>query len=164
MKSRQPALNPLLPWIVTCFVFLMAFSLFSCQEKNGNHAKFSALITRVDSTIQESRLIQEGLTKRMDSLKPINEFEALKLENTLNLLNSNLNDLLVYRDSLDRMAKENLPAENIMVLAETQADYVRGLASAGNALLQNRSFSFGEWKDGTPKPIADSITTPIQKK
>jgi hypothetical protein len=83
---------------------------------------------------------------KMDSLSKINEFEALKIQNNLNILEENLQDLqqLTALDLKSFPKTEEL--NNHLLQLSTQTQYVQALLASGKAIYEEHSQSFGKWK------------------
>lgn len=84
--------------------------------------------------------------EKMDSLSKINEFEALKIQNNLNILEENLQDLqkLTALDLKSFPKTEEL--NNHLLQLSTQTQYVQALLASGKAIYEEHSQSFGKWK------------------
>lgn len=138
--------------------------IISCKNKTSNVPVPTKELHQMESSINQAVKVKKLLLARADSLKLINEFEAIKIYNNLNILDENVTTLQLYIYSLsynqDLISDEY---QNLMTLALTQSEYVNSLVSSGQALLDNRSLSFGNWKNGQPNEINDSILTPVKK-
>jgi hypothetical protein len=146
--------------------FLMIFFLSllgSCKDNQKYTKEQSIILSQVDSSVTQASGVIKLLKQKADSLKPLNEFESIKLYNSIYMLEENTTALKSYHDSLLKHSGDAKSLNNLCIEASTQAEYVNGLVTAGKALYNNKSFSIGQWKDGTPKPIHDSIVTPIKK-
>lgn len=143
-------------------IFFLSF-LWSCKDNQKFTPEQTIIIAQVDSSVIQASGVIKLLQQKADSLKPLNEFESIKLYNSLYMLKENTAALKTYHDSLLKHSGDALSLNNLCIEASTQAAYVNGLVTAGKALYDNQSFSIGKWKDGTPKPIHDSIVTPIKK-
>lgn len=84
--------------------------------------------------------------EKMDSLSKINEFEALKIQNNLNILEENIQDL----QQLCAIAPSSLgkaeELKNHFLQLSTQTQYVQALLASGKAIYAEHSQSFGKWK------------------
>jgi hypothetical protein len=143
-------------------IFFLSF-LWSCKDNQKFTPEQTIIISQVDSSVTQASGVINLLQQKADSLKPINEFESIKLYNSIYMLQENTAALKTYHDSLLKHSGDAISLNNLCIEASTQAAYVNGLVTAGKALYDNQSFSIGQWKDGTPKPIHDSIVTPIKK-
>ncbi|MBK8516656.1 MAG: hypothetical protein IPL55_10360 [Saprospiraceae bacterium] len=149
-------------WDVTILLTgLMVF--FSCKNQHSVSSALSGDLLQMEVSITNAEKIKHLLLLRADSLKVINEFEAIKIYNNLNILDENVASLKLYRDTIIGITQETDAKHNLIVVATTQAEYVNSLIASGQAMLDNRSLSFGNWKEGTPKAIHDSIMTPVKK-
>jgi hypothetical protein len=146
-------------------IYFLIFSflfLWSCKDPHKFTPEQKTLLSEVDSSMSRANSVIKLLQHKADSLKSLNEFESIKLYNSLYMLKENTAALQTYHDSLNYNAGQIKSMDDLLIKTSTQAEYVNGLVTAGQALADNHSFSIGKWKDGTPKPIGDSIMTPIK--
>ena len=121
---------------------------WSCQTstskstKNPPPAELQLALATLDSCAILIPLWQQ----KMDSLSKINEFEALKIQNNLNILEENLQDLqkLTALDLKSFPKTEEL--NNHLLQLSTQTQYVQALLASGKAIYEEHSQSFGKWK------------------
>lgn len=82
----------------------------------------------------------------MDSLAKVNEFEALKIQNNLNILEESIQDLQQL-STLDLKSFQKTEELNTHLLQlSTQTQYVQALLASGKAIYEEHSQSFGQWK------------------
>ncbi len=84
--------------------------------------------------------------QKMDNLSKTNEFESLKIQNNLNILEENRQDLqqLTALDLKSLRKTEDL--NNHLLQLSTQTQYVQALLASGKAIYEEHSQSFGKWK------------------
>jgi hypothetical protein len=131
------------------FLYLSALLLILACGRTGTPAETAsasdphrALLAAADSLIQI-------LERRMVSAE--GEFDQLKLRNMRDILREN-------RESLARVAWAEGADQGVM--EDTQADYLRSLLIAAEALLSDNPLSVGKW-EGEVRPVPDSVPTPV---
>lgn len=135
---------------------------YACKnEKKDNH-EYNQEVLKMTETIKLATDLKQRLILRSDSIKVTNEFEAIKIENILNMMDQNVMALQNFKDSLTH-GRDHKIYDKIIHTALTQDEYVNTLILSAEALLENRSLSFGTWKNGMPKAINDTILTPVKK-
>ncbi|MBK6365317.1 MAG: hypothetical protein IPL63_11390 [Saprospiraceae bacterium] len=159
-------MQAILTFLKLFFICFISFLIFdSCSSKQQEiKLKQKELLVNLDTVLNKADIIMPLLQNKADSLKFADEFESLKYQNSLNMLRENLTDLKNYKDSINTVHFSQEKWNEWTVVVQTQAKYVNSLVAAGQALLANKSFSFGEWKDGNPSHRTDSIVTPVQVK
>lgn len=126
---------------------LLILTPLSCQTstlKTSN--SIPAEFQLAQATLDSCELFIPLWQQRMDSLSKINEFEALKIQNNLNILEENLQDLqqLTALDLKSFPKTEEL--NNHLLQLSTQTQYVQALLASGKAIYEEHSQSFGKWK------------------
>lgn len=129
-------------------LLLSGLFLWSCQTSssqtsvNNSPAELQLAQITLDSCI----VLIPRWQKKLDSLGTINEFEALKIQNNLNILEENISDLkkLVAQDLKTLKNKED--EQNHRLQLSTQTQYVQALLASGKAIYEEHSQSFGKWK------------------
>lgn len=121
---------------------------WSCQTSTSESSK-NNLPTELQlalATLDSSAIFIPLWQQKMDSLSKINEFEALKIQNNLNILEENLEDLqqLTALDLKSFAKTEDL--NNHLLQLSTQTQYVQALLASGKAIYEEHSQSFGKWK------------------
>jgi len=133
------------------FLSLSALLLILACGRTGSPAETAsasdphrALLTAADSLIQV-------LERRMVSAE--GEFDQLKFRNMRDILREN-------RAALTQELPEGGGNANERVLEDTQAEYLRSLLIAAEALLSDNPLSVGKW-EGEVRPAPDSVQTPV---
>ena len=121
---------------------------WSCQISTSESAK-NAPPTELQlarATLDSCAILIPLWQQKMDSLSKTNEFEALKIQNNLNILEENLQDLqqLTALDPKSFPKTEDL--NNHLLQLSTQTQYVQALLASGKAIYEEHSQSFGKWK------------------
>ena len=116
----------------------------SSSESSKNNPPTELKLTQ--ATLDSSSIFIPLSQHKMDSLSKINEFEALKIQNNLNILEENLQDLqqLTALDLQSFPKTEEL--NNHLLQLSTQTQYVQALLASGKAIYEEHSQSFGKWK------------------
>lgn len=130
------------------FLFLLGSLIWSCQTSSSHsfHDNPSAELQLAEATLDSCTAFIPRWQQKLDSLSNVNEFEALKIQNNLNILEENLNDLkrLVAQDLRSLSSKED--EQNHLLQLSTQTQYVQALLASGKAIYEEHSQSFGKWK------------------
>lgn len=131
------------------FIATLLGSLFwSCQssysESSKNNPPTELQLAR--TTLDSCAILIPLWQHKMDSLSKTNEFEALKIQNNLNILEENRQDLqeLTTLDLKSLRKTEDL--NNHLLQLSTQTQYVQALLASGKAIYEEHSQSFGKWK------------------
>lgn len=143
-------------------ISIVVLHAISCKSDNASNQFQIPEINQMDSTLTKAEDIKGQLLVRADSMMKMNEFEAIKIQNIINMMDENVVSLQKYKDTLTQ-SPDKITFDRILPLSTTQVTYVNTLISSAEAILDNRSFSFGKWKDGLPKQINDTILTPVKK-
>lgn len=121
---------------------------WGCQTSTSQPSKNNppAELQLARATLDSCSIFIPLLQQKMDSLSKINEFEALKIQNNLNILEENLHDLqkLTTLDLKSFPKTEEL--NNHLLQLSTQTQYVQALLASGKAIYEEHSQSFGKWK------------------
>ena len=127
---------------------LLCLLLWNCntittKEKNWNKVPE---VVYAKSVIDSCNLYIPLFQIKQDSLSKVNEFEALKNKNNLNILTQNLDDLVqeLEVDAKSLATEEEL--QSYLLRLNTQAQYVQALLASGKAIYEEHSQSFGKWK------------------
>ena len=122
--------------------------LWSCQTSSSHSStgKVPAELQLAEATLDSCATLIPRWQQKMDSLSKVNEFEALKIQNNLNILEENLQDLqqLTALDLKSFAKTEDL--NNHLLQLSTQTQYVQALLASGKAIYEEHSQSFGKWK------------------
>ncbi len=126
---------------------LLCLLLWNCntistKEKNWNKVPE---VVYAKSVIDSCNLYIPLFQIKQDSLSKVNEFEALKNKNNLNILTQNLDDLVqeLEVDAKSLATEEEL--QSYLLRLNTQAQYVQALLASGKAIYEEHSQSFGRW-------------------
>lgn len=116
----------------------------STSKPSKNNPPSELLLAQ--ATLDSSAIFIPLWQHKMDSLSKINEFEALKIQNNLNILEENLQDLqqLTALDLKSFGKTDEL--NNHLLQLSTQTQYVQALLASGKAIYEEHSQSFGKWK------------------
>lgn len=121
---------------------------WGCQTSTSQSSKnnLPAELQLARATLDSCTILIPLWQQKMDSLSKINEFEALKIQNNLNILEENLQDLqqLTALDLKSFPKTEEL--NNHLLQLSTQTQYVQALLASGKAIYEEHSQSFGKWK------------------
>ena len=141
-KFKTMSILRLLVMSSLCFILT-----WSCQTSTSETSKsIPTELQLARATLDSSAIFIPLWQHKMDSLSKINEFEALKIQNNLNILEENLQDLqqLTALDLKSFGKKEEL--NNHLLQLSTQTQYVQALLASGKAIYEEHSQSFGKWK------------------
>lgn len=144
--------------------FFLLLCLFGCQPKTEPQAQAWAqypIITQAQRYADSTQLLLPLLLAKRDSIGTTNEFEALKIMNSHNMIEENLSRLTALLDSLESPAAiQDFDVYKQQV--QIQSDYLKALYLSSNATLRENSLSLGTW-DKAPVGVADSVLTPVGK-
>jgi len=130
------------------FSTLLGTLSLGCQTSTSKPSKNNppSELLLAQATIDSSAIFIPLWQHKMDSLAKINEFEALKIQNNLNILEENLQDLqqLTALDLKSFGKTDEL--NNHLLQLSTQTQYVQALLASGKAIYEEHSQSFGKWK------------------
>lgn len=106
------------------------------------------VFVNADVNIDSCKAIMPRLLRFADSLSSTNEFESLKARNNYVITAENLARLEQLIDSARTNPDRIKNTRNYKIMVHTQSAYLNALISSGEAILQNRSQSFGKWVRG----------------
>ncbi|WP_421796030.1 hypothetical protein [Haliscomenobacter sp.] len=136
--------------VLRLLIIIILFGTLSwgCQTSTSQPSKNNppAELQLAQATLDSCAIFIPLWQQKMDSLSKINEFEALKIQNNLNILEENLQDLqkLTALDLKSFPKTEEL--NNHLLQLSTQTQYVQALLASGKAIYEEHSQSFGKWK------------------
>lgn len=121
---------------------------WGCQTSTSKASKNipPSELQLAQATLDSCAILIPLWQQKMDSLSKTNEFEALKIQNNLNILEENRHDLqeLTTLDLKSLRKTEDL--NNHLLQLSTQTQYVQALLASGKAIYEEHSQSFGKWK------------------
>ena len=121
---------------------------WGCQSSHSESSKNNppAELQLARATLDSCAILIPLWQQKMDSLSKTNEFESLKIQNNLNILEENRQDLqeLTALDLKSLRKTEEL--NNHLLQLSTQTQYVQALLASGKAIYEEHSQSFGKWK------------------
>lgn len=129
-------------------IMIFCSLLWSCQTSSSHSSSNNAPaeLQLAQSTLDSCAAVIPLWQKKQDSLSKVNEFEALKIQNNLNILEENIQDLkkLLAQDLKTLKNKED--EQNHLIQMSTQTQYVQALLASGKAIYEEHSQSFGKWE------------------
>jgi hypothetical protein len=144
--------------------FFLLLLLFGCQPKTEPQEQAWAqhpIIAQAQRYADSTQSMLPLLLAKRDSIGATNEFEALKIMNSHNMIEENLSRLTALLDSLKSPAAiQDFDVYKQQV--QIQTDYLKALYLSSNAMLKENSLSLGTW-DKAPAGVSDSILTPVGK-
>ena len=147
-------------------LLLAALLIASCKDPNRQppelQAASSPFLAELRSTLDSGDMVVARLTSRYDSIKPIDELDAMKTRNSLEMAADNLRMLASMTDSLASLPAGSSEWTSYEGQVRTQQDYVMALLASGKAILANNSQSFGKWT-APPQETGDSSTSQVAK-
>jgi len=128
-------------------IFLGAL-LCGCQTSTSHSSQDNAPaeLLLAQATLDSCAAFVPLWQQKLDSLSTINEFEALKIQNNLNILEENIQDLKKLLAQDLKILKNKEDEQNHLLQLSTQTQYVQALLASGKAIYEEHSQSFGKWK------------------
>lgn len=139
----------------------LVFCFFACETNTGKIANDEPSYTAARQCADSCLAFLPKMMLAYDSIRPHDEWEALKIKNNHDITQQNLEELEHLLDSMEQMAPGSPERANFKAVVSSQTKYLYSLLSSGKAILGNHSQSFGKWKD---KPTAppDSVLSPVK--
>lgn len=119
------------------------------------------LVAKREQAIQYAdtcRAFIARLQAAYEKAAPTNEFEALKIRNNRDMIESNIEHL----EELLAQAAGDTPDSALSTSLRAQVEYLRALIASGEAILSEDSQSFGKWQEDVTPPN-DSVMTPVKR-
>ncbi len=127
---------------------LLCSLIWNCQTSTSESSKNipPAELQLARATLDSCAILIPLWQQKMDNLSKTNEFESLKIQNNLNILEENRQDLqeLTALDLKSLRKTEDL--NNHLLQLSTQTQYIQALLASGKAIYEEHSQSFGKWK------------------
>lgn len=127
---------------------LLCSLIWNCQTSTSESSKNipPAELQLARATLDSCAILIPLWQQKMDNLSKTNEFESLKIQNNLNILEENRQDLqeLTALDLKSLRKTEDL--NNHLLQLSTHTQYIQALLASGKAIYEEHSQSFGKWK------------------
>lgn len=129
-------------------IMIFCSLLWSCQTSSSHSSSNNAPaeLQLAQATLDSCAAFIPLWQKKQDSLSKVNEFEALKIQNNLNILEENIQDLKKLLAQDLKILKNKEDEQNHLLQLSTQTQYVQALLASGKAIYEEHSQSFGKWK------------------
>lgn len=122
--------------------------IWGCQTSTSKSSKnnLPTELQLAQATLDSCSIFIPLWQQKMDRLSKINEFEALKIQNNLNILEENRQDLQELTVLDLKSLRKTGELNNHLLQLSTQTQYVQALLASGKAIYEEHSQSFGKWK------------------
>lgn len=112
------------------------------------------MVARAQAVLDSGMVLKEMMMTRYDSSKVVDELDALKIMNNVQMAASNMEDLEALLTQYQQLEAGDPQREDLIIQIETQREYLEALLASSQAILNNNSMSFGKWS--SPPATSDS--------
>ena len=123
---------------------LSAIVLYACSSGDNTQAE-DPMVARAQAVLDSGMVLKEMMMTRYDSSKVVDELDALKIMNNLQMAASNMDDLEALLTQYQQLEAGDPEREDLIIQIETQREYLEALLASSQAILNNNSLSVGKW-------------------
>jgi hypothetical protein len=123
---------------------LMIVGLYACSTEDNARVE-DPMVARAQAVLDSGMVLKEMMMTRYDSSKVVDELDALKILNNVQMAASNMEDLEALLTQYKQLEASDPEREDLIIQIETQREYLEALLASSQAILNNNSLSFGKW-------------------
>jgi hypothetical protein len=122
----------------------MIVVLYACSTGNNSRPE-DPMVARAQAILDSGLVLKEMMMTRYDSSKVVDELDALKILNNVQMASSNMEDLEALIRQYQELEAGDPERADLIIQIETQREYLEALLASSQAILNNNSLSFGKW-------------------
>ena len=115
------------------------------QSKNEAPTSTDDRFAQVNVILEKSDSLVIALKEKVKTISKEDELGALKINNSIQMIEENVREIKVKMDALSKGAISEADSKDHLIDILSQGDYIQSLCVAGKAVLSGNSQAIGTW-------------------